>query len=143
MPNQSYLAKADAEYRMAAAIGAILFDLGVQAKPRDGSWLPGGNPNDVTWYPTAWRIDKEIFYYRPNWGGGGGNAYVQFSNARFDPTRGNIWRGREESRARMSYRSTMMLKPRSSRTTATARFMWPMRKASRSLIRSLQASPRE
>ena len=92
VPNQSFLAK-QMQNRMAAAIGAILFDLGVQAKPRDGSWLPGGNPNEVTWYPTAWRIDKEIFYYRPNWGGGGGNSYVQFSNARFDPTRGNIWRG--------------------------------------------------
>ena len=92
VPNQSFLAK-QMENRMAAAMGAILFDLGVQAKPRDGSWLPGANPNDVTWWPSNWRISKQQFSFRPNWGGGSGNAYVVFSNARFDPTRGNIWRG--------------------------------------------------
>ena len=92
VPNQSFLAK-QMQNRMAAAIGAILFDLGVQARPRDGSWLPGKNPNDVTWWPSTWRITAQQFSYRPNWGGGGGNAFVRFSNARFDPTRGNIWRG--------------------------------------------------
>ena len=92
VPNQSFLAK-QMQNRLAAAIGSILFDLGVQARPRDRSWLPGGTPNDVTWYPTTWRIGKQVFYYRPNWGGGGGNANVEFSNARFDPRLGNIWRG--------------------------------------------------
>ena len=89
-PNQSYLAK-QMQWRMAAALGSVARDFGVNAKSVWGCW--NGSPGKSTWYPTAWRIADQKFFYRPAWGGGSGGAHVVFSNPRFDPLRGNIWYG--------------------------------------------------
>ena len=90
-PNQSYLMKL-MQWRLATAIGAILWDLGVNARQRVNSWRQQ-QPNDVVWWPSAWRVTDEVFHFRPNWGAGGGDAAVTFLNPRFDPTRGQIWYG--------------------------------------------------
>ena len=90
-PNQSYLMKL-MQWRLATALGAILWDLGVNARQRVNSWTRQ-QPNDVVWWPSAWRVLREVFSYRPNWGGGGGTASVTFSNPRFDPNRGKVWYG--------------------------------------------------
>ena len=90
-PNQSYLMKL-MQWRLATAIGAILWDLGVNARQRANSWRQQ-QPNDVVWWPSAWRVRDETFHYRPNWGGGGGDAYLTFLHPRFDPNRGQVWYG--------------------------------------------------
>ena len=94
-PNQSFLAK-QMQWKLAAAFSTILWDLGANVRAKNGSWDEGGNPGEVTWYPSAWRIGDQKFDYRPRKGTGGGNASLRFRNARFDPERGTIWFGEKK-----------------------------------------------
>ena len=73
-PNQSFLVK-QMQFRLAAAFGCILWDFGVNAK---NIWAGWNNPVNAIWTPTGWRVKDQTFYYRPNWGGGAGNAHVIF-----------------------------------------------------------------
>ena len=91
-PNQSFLAK-QMQWRMAVALASIIWDLGSNVKRIWYAWNHADKLNSVTWWPSAWRIVKQVFSFRPNSGGGGGDCSVQFSNARFDPERGDIWYG--------------------------------------------------
>ena len=91
-PNQSFLAK-QMQWRMAVALASIIWDLGSNVKRIWGAWNHGDRLNDVTWWPAAWRKTKQVFSFRPGSGGGGGECHVEFSNARFDPERGDIWYG--------------------------------------------------
>ena len=93
-PNQSFLVKR-MQWSLAAALSYIMWDLGANARRWDGSWNggPAGNANKALWWPSGWRINKQQFHPRPQRGHTGGPCLVEFSNARFDPERGDIWYG--------------------------------------------------
>ena len=80
-PNQSYLVK-QMQFKLSAAFAAVERGLGGNVKNKWGAW---NDPNQVLFWPSAWRKDKQLFKARLEHSKAGFHAcMVGFSNARWD-----------------------------------------------------------
>ena len=81
-PNQSYLAK-QMQRQVAAYLSSLFYELNNGA-PATLS------PNNATHQPVDWRIGNMIFHFRSAVHDVPSDAWIKFSNARWDPLHGNV-----------------------------------------------------
>ena len=74
--------QADAE-QIAGGLAYLMWDLG--SNNADGDARPWRNPQNQLYYPTGWRVDSQKFYLRRAVETGNPIAWIEFTDARWDP----------------------------------------------------------
>ena len=102
IPQQSYLVK-KMEGRMAAAIGALMFDLGANVTGANLS-QPWRDPFKTCYYPVGWRIDNQHYDYRRH--SHGVLCKMWFRNARWDQSASDLNYGPKTVDSKIDERDT-------------------------------------
>ena len=88
-PNQSYLVK-QMTSKLAACFASFLHEVNNCTEWVPAAWV---KPMDVVLYPTEWRKDKMLLWFRRKAGYGGPLNSVEFTNARWDPGKSKLHYG--------------------------------------------------